>query len=183
MALKATIHRVELQVSDIDHHHYAGHSLTVARHPSETEERMMVRVLVFALHAHEGPTFGRGISSDEDPDLWCLDATGAVRHWIDLGLPDERRLRRAAGRASAVSLYTYGARGVDVWWKQNGGLLAGLANLAVWQVPFEASQALAKLAGRTMRVNCTIQEGQIWLGDESTTVPVELRSLKATAER
>lgn len=183
MALKATIHRIELQVSDLDHHHYAEHPLTVARHPSETAERMMVRVLAFALHAYEGPSFGRGISSDDEPDLWCVDDTGAVKRWIELGLPDERRLRKAAGRSDAVSLYTYGARGVDVWWKQNGGLLAGLANLAVWQVPHEASQALAKLADRTMRLTCTIQEGQIWMADASDTVPVVLQPLKAPAGR
>ena len=96
MALKATIYKAAVQVADIDRGYYADHELTLARHPSETEPRLMLRLLAFALNAAEGLEFGRGISTDDEPDLWQRDATGRILHWIDLGLPDERRLRRAA---------------------------------------------------------------------------------------
>ena len=105
MALKATIFKAELQVADIDRHYYGDHAITIARHPSETDERMMVRVLAFARHAHEVLLFGRGLSVDDEPDLWLMDLTGAIVFWIDVGLPDEKRIRRACGRAGEVFVY------------------------------------------------------------------------------
>src|SRR5512147_3279852 len=105
MALKSTIFKAELQISDMDRNYYGSHSLTIARHPSETDERMMVRLLAFALHANEGLAFGRGLSTDDEPDLWQRDLTGAIRLWIDVGLPDEKLLRRACGRADEVVVY------------------------------------------------------------------------------
>ena len=114
MALKATIYKAAVQVADIDRGYYADHELTLARHPSETEPRLMLRLLAFALNAAEGLEFGRGISTDDEPDLWQRDATGRILHWIDLGLPDERRLRRAAGRADRVTLYAYGRRSLRI---------------------------------------------------------------------
>lgn len=181
MALKSTIFKAELQVSDLDRSYYAAHSLTVARHPSETDERMMVRILAFALQAHERLEFGRGLSTDDEPDLWLRDLTGAVECWVDVGLPDPRRLRKAAGRSRAVVVYVYGGRGVDVWWRQNAGELGRLDNLAVYSLPYEATQALAGLAQRTMRLQCTIQDGAIWFGDESATVAVQPVVLQAAA--
>ena len=179
MALKSTIFKAELQVSDLDRSYYASHSLTVARHPSETDERMMVRILAFALQAHERLEFGRGLSTDDEPDLWLRDLTGAVECWIDVGLPDPRRLRKAAGRARAVVVYVYGGRSGDVWWRQNAGELGRLDNLTVSVLPYEATQALAGLAQRTMRLQCTIQDGALWFGDESATVAVQPLVLQA----
>ena len=113
MAIKATIFKTELQVSDMDRGYYRDHTLTLARHPSETDERMMVRLLAFALHADEALLFGRGLSTDDEPDLWQKDLTGAVELWIDVGLPTEKDIRKACGRARQVVVYCYGGRGVQ----------------------------------------------------------------------
>src|SRR5688572_3604365 len=142
MALKATIFKARLQVSDMDRNHYATHALTLARHPSETDERMMVRLLAFALDADEALEFGRGLSAEDEPDLVRRDLTGVIQLWIEVGLPDERDLRKACGRARAVKVYTYGGRSADLWWTQNAAALARLANLTVIDVPEETAASL-----------------------------------------
>ena len=174
MALKATIFRAELQVSDLDRGHFGTHSLTLARHPSETDERMMVRLLAFALDADEALEFGRGLSAEDEPDLVRRDLTGVIELWVDVGLPDERELRKACGRARAVKVYTYGWRSAELWWSQNSAALARLSNLTVIDVPEETAAALEALAARTMRIDCTIQEGQVWLSGEGDTLHFEL---------
>jgi uncharacterized protein YaeQ len=172
MALKATIFRAELQIADMERNYYGTHALTLARHPSENDERMMVRVLAFALNAHESLVFGSSIGNDDEPDLWRKDLTGAIELWIDVGLPDEKRIRRACGRSARVVVYSYG-RGVELWWKQAGEKLARSENLSVIELPQEATRAIAKLADRNMKLNCTIQDGQVWLADQDETVQVE----------
>lgn len=181
MALTATIFKAELQIADMDRGYYADHALTVARHPSETDERMMVRLLAFALHAGAGLAFGRGLSADDEPDLWLRDLTGAVGLWIDLGQPDERRLRRACGRAERVLVYAYGGQASTLWWERVRGEVERCANLAVVQLPQAACRELAALAQRTMRLNCTVQEGQVWFGDGTASVLLEPLTLKAAA--
>ena len=177
MALKATICRADLKIADMDRNYYAGHALTVARHPSETDERMMVRLLAFALNAHEQLAFGRGLSDADEPDLWQKDLTGAIAHWIEVGQPEDKRLLRACGRADRVTAYAYGT-GAELWWKPIAAKLARAKNLAVWRIPASASQALGKLAARTMQLQCTIQDGQLWFSDAATTVQIELTALK-----
>lgn len=180
MALKSTIHKADLSVSDIDRGHYHDYALTIARHPSETEERMMVRLLAFALHADEGLAFGKGVSTDEEPDLWQHDLTGRVLAWIEVGLPDPRRLRKACGRADRVFVCAYGARAADLWWQQNREELGRLDTLAVSAVPAEALPPLTALAKRTMRLTATIQEGQVWLAEEGgASMAVQLQVWKA----
>lgn len=163
MALKSTIFKAELQLADLDRNCYATHSLTLARHPSETDERMMLRLLAFALHGDEAPGFGRGLSTEDEPDLWRKDLTGAIELWIDLGLPDEKRIRRACGRARRVVVIAYGGRAAEIWWQQNQAALARLDKLAVLRIAPEESAALAARAARTMQVHCTVQEGEAWL--------------------
>ena len=170
MALKATIFKAELQVADMDRNHYGTHSLTIARHPSETDERMMVRLLSFALHADTALVFTKGLSTEEEPDLWQKDMTGAIELWIEVGQPDERRVRKACGRALEVIVYNYGGRTADIWWRQNGERLETLENLRVINLPAESTRALGALAQRTMSLTCTIQDGQVWLADQEQTV-------------
>ena len=181
MALKSTVFKAELQVSDLDRHYYASHALTLARHPSETDERMMVRLLAFALFAGERLEFGRGLSTEDEPALWRKDLTGAVELWIEVGLPDERALRRACGRAERVAVLCYGGRGADLWWAQNRDRLERLRNLAVMLLPAPATQALAALARRSMSLQCTIQDGQAWLTEGERTVHVDPLRLQETA--
>jgi uncharacterized protein YaeQ len=179
MALKATVFKAQLQIADMDRHYYHDHGLTIARHPSETDERMMVRVLAFALHAQEELAFGKGLSTDDEPALWQKDLTGAVELWIDVGMPDEKDIRKACGRAARVFIYSYGGRSADLWWEQNHGKLERLKNLTVINLPAATTQALAKLAQRTMQLQCTIQDGEVWLADDDERIEVDRIMLKA----
>lgn len=179
MALKATIFKADLNIADMDRNYYHDHTLTIARHPSETDERMMMRLLAFALHADENLAFGQGLSTDDEPDLWQKDLTGAIELWIDVGLPDEKLIRKACGRARHVFVYCYGGRGADIWWGQNSGKLEKLENLSVMSLPSLTTQAMAGLAQRNMQLQCTIQDGQIWLSDKNDTVEVTLSLVKA----
>ena len=178
MALKSTIYKAALSVSDMDRAYYADHVLTIACHPSETAERMMVRTLAFALNAHETLSFGKGLSNVDEPDLWQKDLTGAIGHWIEAGQPDDKRILKACGRAARVSVYTY-SHSALLWWKPLAGKLQRARNLAVWHIPSEASRALAKLSARNMQLQCTVQEGQIWMSDAKDTVQLELTAWKA----
>lgn len=180
MALKATIFKADLHIADMARNYYAEHALTVARHPSETDERMMARILAFALNADERLAFGKGLSDADEPDLWQKDLTGAIEHWIEVGQPDEKRLLRACGRAARVTVYAYGSR-AETWWKSVAEKLARAKNLAVWRIPAEASEALAGLAARSMQLQCTVQDGQLWLSDASQTVHFEPIVLQAAA--
>ena len=143
MALKATIFKADLQIADMDRRYYGDHTLTIARHPSETDERMMVRLLAFALHAHETMSFGRGLSADDEPDVWQKDLTGSIEIWIDVGLPDEKRVRRACGRARQVFIYSYGGRGAELWWDQVSTKVGQVENLTVLTLSAASTKALA----------------------------------------
>lgn len=177
MALKATIFKADLQIADMDRHYYGAHALTIARHPSETDERMMVRLLAFCLHAHESLAFGKGLSTEDEPDLWLKDLTGAIESWIEVGQPDEKRLLKACGRSDKVFVYCYSST-ADIWWKQTGHKVERAKNLYVLTLPPSASQALAKLAERNMTLQCTIQDGQIWMSGGEQTLQIELGVLK-----
>jgi uncharacterized protein YaeQ len=181
MALRATIYRADLTVSDLDRHVYGTHALTLARHPSETEERMMVRLLAFALHADDALTFGPGLSTEDEPDLVRRDATGAVDLWIDVGLPDEKAVRKACGRARQVELVAYGARRVDAWWQENASALSRHANLGVVTLSGEETAALQQLAARAMTLTCTVQEGHVWLASAGQTLELTPQRVKAPA--
>jgi uncharacterized protein YaeQ len=178
MALKATIFKASLQVSDVDRHYYGEHALTLARHPSETDERMMMRVLAFALNAHEQLAFGKGLSDADEPDLWQKDLTGRIVHWIDVGQPDEKRLIRASGRADRVTVYAYGGK-AEQWWKASAGRLQRANNVAVWRVPGAASENVARLAERAMQLQCMVQEGQVWFSSATQTVQVDVAALQS----
>ncbi|MBX6319940.1 YaeQ family protein [Pigmentiphaga sp.] len=171
MALRSTIYKAVLQIADMDRAYYAEHSLVIARHPSETDERMMTRLLAFALNAQDGLTFGRGLCIDDEPDLWCKDLTGAVQAWIEVGLPDEKWLRKACGRSKEVMLYAYG-RTADSWWRNNGDRLARFDNLRVFRLEPAATVALAALAARSMQLQCNVQDGEVWMGSDAAIVRI-----------
>jgi len=173
MAPKATIHKAELQVSDMDRQYYATHALTLAQHPSETNERLMVRLLAFALHADERLEFGRGLSTDDEPDLWRKSLTGEIEQWIELGQPDEQRIRKACGRARQVIVVNYGGRSADIWWNKMEAGLARSKNLTVIDIPAAAVQALAALASRNIQLQCLVQDGHAQLLSDTATVTVE----------
>ncbi|WP_041432313.1 YaeQ family protein [Thiobacillus denitrificans] len=176
MALKATIYKADLQVADMDRHVYGDHALTLARHPSESEERMMVRVLAYALHAQDGIAFTKGLFDVDEPEVWVKNLAGEITLWIDLGQPDEARIRRACSRAAQVVVLCYSSS-CEVWWKQIAGKLARFSNLTVLQLAADTAQALAGLATRGMRLQCMVQDGEIWLNSETESVAVKLTAL------
>ncbi len=170
MAPNAIVFKAELQVTDLDRHYYASHDLILAQHPSETGERLMVRLLAFALHADERLTFGRGLSDEDEPALWQRDYTGEIERWIELGQPDESRLRKACGRAKQVVLVAYGGNAAELWWKKNAAALARLRNLTVIDLPADGVEAAAGLLARSMRLTAMIQDGELQLMDTDRTV-------------
>jgi uncharacterized protein YaeQ len=173
VSAKPTIFKAQLQVNNMDRNYFHAHSLTLARHSSETDERLMVRLLAFALHAHEKPKFARGQAYDE-PELWRKDLTGAIDLWVAVGQPDEQQMRRACGRARQVMVYTYSGRSAEVWWQKNGVGAARSSNLTVVDLGADATQALGTLAQQGMQLQCFIQDGEIqMLGDEAI-IPIGL---------
>ncbi len=180
MALKATIYKADLQIADMDRHVYGDHALTIARHPSETDERMMVRVLAYAVYFQEGIAFTKGLFDVDEPEVWARSLAGEITLWIDLGQPDDARIRRACSRAEEVVVMCYGS-GCEVWWKQIASKLTRFSNLTVLQVPAETSQALARLAERSMRLQSMVQDGDIWINSDAQSVPVKLTVLQRTA--
>lgn len=170
MALKSTVVKAELQISDMDRHYYATHNLTLAQHPSETDARLMVRLLAFALYADERLEFGRGLSQDDEPDLWRKEMTGEILEWIDLGQPDDARIRKACGRSRHVVVVTYAGRSADIWWEKNANSLQRSKNLTVIDIPAEAVDQLVALMVRGMRLNVMIQDGEVQVLGGDVTV-------------
>ena len=176
MAIKATIYKATVQLSDIDRGVYADHPVTLARHPSETDERLLIRLLAFALNVpadtDHGPLeFAKDMWDADEPSLWQKDYTGQILHWIEVGQPDEKRLLRASARVGRVSVYSFSASAA-IWWKAIAPTLTRLRNLTVWQIPADQSQALAALAQRTMELQVTVQDGGIWIGDGQRSLEV-----------
>lgn len=173
MALKATIFKATLNIADMDRHYYADHHLTIAQHPSETDERMMIRLLAFALNADEHLEFTKGLSTDDEPELWRKSLSDEIELWIELGLPEEGRLRKACNRAKQVILYTYGGRAVPLWWEKHHNKLERFDNLTVVDLPQEATEALAAMARRSMGLQVTIQDGVVGVADDTRHVQLE----------
>ena len=176
MALKSIIYKAELQIADMDRHYYQTHTLTLARHPSETEERLMIRLLAFALQAHEALSFGKGLSADDEPDLWHKDLTGAIELWIEVGQPEERRLLQASARAGKVSVYA-ASPNISKWWAGIGPKVSRLNNLVAWHLSVAPNTPLSVLTNRTMNLDVTIQDGNVWVGDGTHSVEVSLQRL------
>ncbi len=181
MAIKSTIFKVNLAVADIDHGYYADHALTLARHPSETDDRMMVRLAALALNAHQLQTvcqgdgtlaFGAGLSDPDDPDVLLTDFTGAKRLWIEVGQPEDKPLAKACSKADAVVLYAF-SHAAEVWWRGIETKLTRLNRLQVWRVPFESAQNLGALAQRSMQLQATVHDSVLTLSDDRQSVTVE----------
>jgi len=181
VALKSTIFKANLAIADIDHGYYADHQLTLARHPSETDERMMVRLAALALQAHELQdtcrgdgqlAFGAGLSDPEDPDVSLTDFTGRKRLWIEVGQPEDKPLAKACSKADAVVVYAF-AHAAEVWWKGIENKLSRLDRLQVWRIPADEAQALAQLAERSMQLQATVQDGALTLSGANGSAVVE----------
>ncbi|MDF0378919.1 YaeQ family protein [Methylophilus sp. YYY-1] len=177
MALKSTIYKINLNIADMDRHYYQTHMLTLAKHPSETEERLMVRLLAFVLYADEALEFGKGLSDDDEPDLWQKDLTGAIERWIGVGLPDEREIRKACGKAKQVVQVLYGGRTAEMWWEQHQKAMLKLDNVTVINLP--ETQALTAAASRSLSMSVTIQDQQLLVSHDGGSFELSPVILKA----
>lgn len=181
MAKKATVYRATIQVSDMDRAFYDALNLTLARHPSETDERVMVRLLAYVIHAGDELQFTKGMYADDEPDLWIKSLSGEIETWIDVGLPNENRIRKACARAREVIVYIYGGRTAQLWWEKNQTGLKRFSNLTIMDLPQEATQSLAELADRNMQLQCSIEDGHIWISSDSNQFSVEPACLMSPA--
>ena len=177
MALKSTVIKADVQISNMDTNYYAQHALTLAQHPSETDERLMLRILAFMLHASDTLEFGKGLSNEEEAALWEKDLTDHVTLWIEVGTPDEKRIRRACHKADQVVIYAYGGRTVPIWWQQTKKKLDRFDNLKILSVDAASCDGLTAMIERTMQLQCTIQDGMIWVSNNQDTVQVQLEPL------
>jgi uncharacterized protein YaeQ len=176
MAIKATIYKANLQIADMDRNVYLDHAVTIARHPSETDERMMIRLLAMALNlpadTHHGALeFAKDLWEADEPALWHKDLTGELKHWIEVGQPDDKRLMKASGRADRVSVYSF-SNSTPIWWAGLATKITRANNIAVWQVDAAQSQALAELAQRSMQLQISVQDGTAWIGDGQRSIEI-----------
>ncbi|MDD5228348.1 MAG: YaeQ family protein [Methylococcales bacterium] len=171
MAISSTINKVSLNIANIDQHYYQLHELTVAQHPSETDFRFMVRLIAFMVNASEQLCFTKGLNDNDEPELWQKSLTDDIELWIDLGQPDDKRIRKACGRAAQVIIYTYHERKAKIWWEQQRGKLDRFDNLNVFHINAEGVESMVK---RSMQLQCNIQEGEIYLSDDNSSFTITL---------
>ena len=171
MALSSTINKASITIADMDRHYYQSHELTLAQHPSETELRLMIRLIAFMANASEQLQFTKGLSSDDEPDLWQKSLSDEIELWIDLGQPDEKRIRKACGRSSQVIIYTYQERKARIWWEQQQKKLERFNNLKIYHIHAEGVDRMVK---RSMQLQCSIQDGDIYLNDGELDMSINL---------
>ena len=170
MAQKATIYKVQLSVSDMDRHYYENHNLTIAKHPSETDERLMVRILAFALNAHEQLEFSKGLSSDDEPDIWQKSLSGELELWVALGLPGEKSVRQSCGKSKKVLIYCYGGKTAEIWWEKIKNSTTRFNNLQVINFSENDTHELGKQANRSMKLQVNIQDGEVMVSVDDSMV-------------
>lgn len=171
MAISASIHKLSLSIADMDRQYYQEHELHVAMHPSENEYRLMVRIIAFALNAHEHLVFTKGLGADDEPELWCKSLSDEVELWVDFGQVDEKRIRKACGRSKQVKVYTYQDRKAKIWWEQHRQKLSRHANLSVFHIEAEGAE---ELVSRTMQLQCSIDDGAMYLSDATNSLSVSI---------
>ena len=177
MALKATIYKANIELADMDRNYYDSLQLTLAQHPSETDLRLMVRLISYIVNAHQDLKFGKGVSDEDEAVIWQINYSDEIALWVELGQLDEKRLKKACNQAQQVKLYTYGSS-VETWWTQNQSNLAKYPKLIIEQYNTTTTDALIKLLSRTMEFQCSIQDGQLWLTSGDETLLVETLKLK-----
>lgn len=181
MALKATIYKAAVNVADLDRNQFLDANLTLAQHPSETQERMMLRLLAWIKFANERLQFTRGLSAEDEPEAWLRNDHLGIDLWIELGLPEERRIKKACTQSKEVALFTYNSRAAQIWWQQNQNKLSGFSNLSIWYLDDEQLAQLSAFASRTMVLQATIQDGAIWLSDAENNLEIHLTTWQSAA--
>ena len=177
MALKATIYKANIELADMDRNYYDSLQLTIAQHPSENAQRLMVRLIAYLLNAHPDLQFGKGVSDEDEAAIWHINYSNEIELWIELGQLDEKRLKKASNQAKAVKLYCYGSS-VNTWWSQAQSNLNKYPRLSIEQFSPDTCDALVKLLSRNMEFQCSIQDGQLWLTSGEDTLLIETTTLK-----
>lgn len=182
MSLKATIFKVDLSITDMDRHYYADHQLTIARHPSESDKRMMLRILAFAMHASETLSFTKGLSDVEEPDIWQKDYSDVLEQWIELGQPSEQRIKKGCNQSQQMTVYSYHNGMFENWWQKEKNALMTRKNLSIYTIAESIIESLTLAVSRQMQIQCTIQDGQAWFNFGEETVEVSLTTIKSVNE-
>ncbi len=162
MAINSTINKVTLDIADMDRQYYQSHELTLAQHPSETHFRFMIRLIVFIKNAHEQLKFTKGLCQDEEPELWQKSLTDEIELWIEFGQPDEKRIRKACGRAKHVIIYCYHEKKAKVWWQQQQQKLQRFNNLSI---QFITAPGIEELYQRSMHLQCSLEDNSLYIND------------------
>ncbi len=178
MALKATIYKVNIELANMDLNYYDSLQLTLAQHPSETEQRLMVRLICYILNAHPDLQFGKGVSDEDEAAIWQINYSGEIALWIELGQLDEKRIKKACNKSAKVKLYCYGSS-VNTWWSQTQNALQNFPKLSIEQFDMTTTNALVKLLSRNMEFQCSIQDDQLWLTCGDETLLIETTTLKS----
>lgn len=176
MALKPTIHKFRIALTDMNRDHYDSLNLTIAQHPSETEQRMMARVLAFCIHAHEDLQFTKGLSSIEEPDIWLKTLDDQIEFWLDVGEPDVDRVKKSTRLAKKVQVYSFNTKS-DVWWEQNKGKF-GMLPASITRFDWEGIQALAGLVTRTMDMSVMITGNSAYITADNGDCEVTWETLQ-----
>ena len=182
MALGATICKAFIDVSDIDRGYYDSRSLTVALHPSEMPARMMVRLLAWILFASERTEFGRGLSTEGEPAVLETNDAGDIARWIEVGCPDIKTIRKAAGRSEDVVVLAYDEARIEPWWQSRKGDMSKVDKLSVRWITDADLEKLAAMHGRNMKLAATVQDGIVWLADDAHNFEIEVKTLMRRGE-
>ena len=182
MAQKATIFKADVNLANMDQDIYLDQNLTIAQHPSETLQRMMLRIVAWALHANEQLTFTKGLCEEDEPELWQKNYSDEIELWIDLGTPDEKRLKKASVRGNQAVLFTYGQNVANAWWKQHESVARKYNNLTVNFVSDETMEQLAALAQRTMQLQFSISDGDVWLSSGEESIQLDISCWQEAAQ-
>ena len=170
MVANAIIHKALLNIANMDQHYYEEHNLTLAQHPSENNLRLMIRLIAFILNANDTLTFCKGISQDDEPDLWQKSLSGDIEMWIDLGQPDEKRIKKACGRSQKVIIYTFKESLSSVWFKQIENSLIRFKNLQIIHLNIDGDIEL--LHNRSMNIQCNTLDNELTLSNDDTSVVI-----------
>lgn len=177
MAIKPTIYKARISLSDLERDYYDAISLTIAQHPSETLERMMVRVLAYCINAQEDLELTKGLDEVDEPDLWVRTMDEQTTLWIDVGEPSFERVKKACNQAKAVKVYSFNSKS-DVWWAQGEAKLSRL-EASVYRFPWDNIEALAKLVERTMDLSVTITGNSAYVAGDLGEVEVSWEVLQS----
>lgn len=179
MALKATVYKAHLSLSNLNIHHYQDYSLTLAKHPSETDLRFMIRLLAFSMLAHEELQFTKGLSDVDEPDMWKINYDGSIEHWIELGLPDERRIRQICGKSKRVSVFTYHGNQATQWFEAIENKLDRFDHLNIIHFLIDRPDEIEAFTSKGMNLSLTIEDDEIWLSTETDRICITFKIVKS----